>query len=192
MLKRKKGISPIIRGWPPHLFLTWCPIIGLIPFFLLGGCNGKRITVADTFPIGSVASPWELRDVVWSGTFEQAASGLGEEARPWSAFEPQHVWLAVYQHDTHADHQLTVRAFAFSSSKQAQRAFEHFRSAGANGLEAGDQGCWTRDGVLVLWGRMVFDIFGSGPSTFASPEQAVYLLAFIEKRMPKDLPGASR
>jgi hypothetical protein len=46
--------------------------------------------------------------------------------------------------------------------------------------------------VLVLWGRMVFDIFGRGPANVASPEQAVYLLAFIEKKMPADLPDTPR
>jgi hypothetical protein len=133
-----------------------------------------------------------LQDAVWDGSFERAAAGLGEEAEQWRAFDPEHVWLAVYQHDTRPEHKLTVRAFAFSPAEQARRAFEHFRPPDADAFQVGDEGCWTEDGVLVLWGRMVFDIFGNDPSAFASPEQAVYLLAFIEKKMPAGLPDAPR
>ena len=85
-----------------------------------------------------------------------------------------------------------MRIFAFSSTQQARRAFESFRPADADALQAGDEGCWTDDGILVLWGRLVFDIFGSGSGRIANPEQAVYLLAFIERQMPADLPGAPR
>ena len=59
-------------------------------------------------------------------------------------------------------------------------------------LEAGDEACWTADGILVRWGRLVFDIFGRGPSSIASPKQAAYLLAFFEKQMPADLPDDPR
>jgi hypothetical protein len=163
---------------------------GLLALAALGGCGEKRVTIADTFPTGSYASPWVLQDVVWDGSFERAAEALDDEAQQWRAFGPEHVWLAVYRHDTRAENKLTVRALAFSSREQARRAFDHFRPADADELEAGDDGCWTKDGVLVLWGRMVFDIFGNDPSASANPEQAFYLLAFIEKRMPAGLPDA--
>ena len=182
---RKKTISPITGEIPVVL-----PIIGLIPF--LCGCEQKRVSVADTFPKGSYASPWVLQGEVWSGTLGEAASGLGEEAEQWGRFAPERVWLAVYRHDTRANHKLTVRTWAFASTEQARRAFEHFRPANPNELKAGDEGCWTPDGILVRWGRLGFDIFGSSPSAVASPEQAVYLLAFIEKRMPAGLPDAPR
>jgi len=178
-----------------------CPalsaIIELIPFSCsclalgtFGGCGAKRVTIADTFPTGSYASPWVLQDAVWDGSFERAANALGDEAEQWGAFAPERVWLAVYRHDTRAGDKLTVRAFALSSPEQARRAFDHFHPADADELEAGDDGCWTEDGVLVLWGRMVFDIFGNNPAAFGNPEQAVYLLAFIEKKMPAGLPDA--
>ncbi|MFQ5807617.1 MAG: hypothetical protein ACE5I3_14310, partial [Phycisphaerae bacterium] len=165
-------------------------LLAVLALVALGGCGGKRATIADTFPKGSYASPWVLQDEVWSGSFDQAAGALGEEAEQWRAFEPERVWLAVYRHDTHAEEKLTVRAFAFWSNEQARRAFEHFRPPDADELKAGSAGCWTPDGVLVLWGRVVFDLFGHEPSAFASPEQAVYLLAFIEKKMPRGLPDA--
>ncbi len=165
-------------------------VAALLGLVTLGGCGGKRATLADAFPTGSYASPWLLQGALWDGSFEQAADALGDEAESWGAFDSEHVWLAVYRHDTRAEHRLTVRAFAFSSREQARRAFDHFRPADADELEAGDAGCWTEDGVLVLWGRLVFDIFGNDPSAFASPEQAVYLLAFVEKKMPAGLPDA--
>lgn len=166
------------------------PIIALIPFFFLAGCNQDRASVADTFPKGSYASPWVLQGSIWSGSLEQAAGGLGEEAEQWARFAPDRVWLAIYRHHARPDHKLTVRAWAFASTDQARRAFEHFRPASPDQLKAGDEGCWTSDGILVRWGRLVFDIFGGGPTAIARPEQAVYLLAFIEKRMPADLPDA--
>jgi hypothetical protein len=155
---------------------------------LLAGCQTERVTITDTFPVGSYASPWVLQGDVWSGSFDHAAAGLGDEANEWAAFEPEQVWLAVYRHDTRTHHKLTARVFAFASPDDARRAFEHFRPADAELLKAGDEGCWTSDGVLVCWGRLVFDIFGNDPASFASPEQALYLLAFIEKKMPPHLP----
>ena len=168
------------------------PALVVLGAVVLGGCSRKSVTVADTFPKGSYASPWVLQGEVWSWSLEQAAGGLGEEAGQWAELEPERVWLAVYQHDTRTDHRLTVRGWALSSADQARRAFERFLPADAEALKAGDEACWREDGILVLWGRMVFDIFGSGPSHFASPEQAVRLLAFIEKRMPAELPDNPR
>ncbi len=166
-----------------------CVALGVLT---LAGCTARHITIADTFPKGSYASPWVLQGKVWSGSLEQAADGIGDEATQWGTFEPERVWLAVYQHDTRVAHKLIVRAWAFASAAQARRAFEHFCPDDTRSLQAGDEGCWTDDGILVLWGRMVFDIFGSGPSTLTSPGQAVYLLAFFEKQMPPDLPSAPR
>jgi len=159
---------------------------------VLAGCNARHVTIADTFPKGSYASPWVLQGEVWSGSLEQAADAIGDEAAQWATFGPERVWLAVYQHDTRVAHKLIVRAWAFASAAQARRAFEHFQPKDAKSLQAGNGGCWTDDGILVLWGRMVFDIFGSGPSTLTSPGQAVYLLAFFEKQMPPNLPSAPR
>jgi hypothetical protein len=158
----------------------------------LSGCNATRVTIADTFPKGSYAAPWVLRDQVWSGSLARAAEALGDEAAQWGAFEPQRVWLAVYQHDTRRDHELVARIWAFASPGQARRAYQHFRPHDADALEAGDEACWVDDGILVLWGRLVLDIFGRGPTALASPEQAIYLLAFFEKRMPAGLPDDPR
>jgi len=162
----------------------------VLAILVLTGCQARRLTIADTFPAGSYASPWVLQGEVWSGSFERAASGLGDQAEQWAVFAPERVWLAVYRHDSRTDHKLTARAFAFTSGEQARRAFEHFRPGQADQLEAGNEGCWTEDGVLVLWGQMVFEIFGNAPASFACPEQSVYLLAFVEKKMPAGLPDA--
>ena len=174
------------KAWHARCFERAC--FSVLAAVVLGGCGARRPTIADTFPVGSYASPWVLQGEVWNGSFDQAASALGQEAEQWGSFEPEHAWLAVYRHDTHAHHKLTARAFAFPSAAKARRAFEHFRPIDAGQLEAAEEGCWTQDGVLVLWGRLVLDIFGNDPSSFASPEQALYLLAFIEKKMPPGLP----
>jgi hypothetical protein len=178
------GQAWLVRALPASL-------AALIPM-MITGCNAKRVTVADTFPPGSYASPWVLQGEVWSGTLDQAADGLGEEAEEWQAFGPGQVWLAVYAHDTRPGCRLIARAFAFSSVEQARQAFAHFRPPNADKLEAGDEACWTDDGVLVLWGRLVYDIFGNDPTSFAGAEQALYLLACIEKKMAPDLPSAPR
>lgn len=156
----------------------------------LAGCEGKRVTIADTFPQAGYASPWHLENPVWSGSLGEATPGLGEEAERWAAFEPEHVWLANYRHDTHPRHRLTARVWAFLSAADARRAFEHFRPENAGALEAGDEACWMDDGILVLWGCTILDIFSSGTPAAAGAEQAVYLLAFFEKQMPPGLPDA--
>lgn len=152
------------------------------------GCAQKHVVISDTFPRGGYASPWVLDGSVWSGTPAEAADAIGAEYEQWAAFNPARIWLAVYRHDARADNTLTVRAWTFPSSEQARRAYEKVRPENASKLKAGDEACWTQDGVLVRWGRMIFDIFGRGPAGGARPEQAVYLLAFFEKRMPRDLP----
>jgi hypothetical protein len=153
------------------------------------GCGQKRVTIKDTFPIGSYASPWVLDGAVWSGTPDEAAGAVGGEYERWNAFNPERIWLAVYHHDTRTDNTLTVRAWSFPSAEQARRAYEKFRPENAAKLQAGDEACWMKDGILILWGRMVFDIFGRGPVAGSNAEQAVYLLAFFEKKMPHDLPN---
>ena len=158
----------------------------------LTGCSAKHGTIADTFPKSGSASPWILNGEVWSGTLEQAAAAIGEDAVAWGAFEPRQVWLAIYRHETRPANELTVRAWEFASVARAQEVYKFFSPGDADSLKAGDDACWTQDGILVLWGRMVFDIFGRGPAALASPEQAVYLLAFIEKGMPADLPENPR
>ena len=64
---------------------------------LLVGCEGKRVTIADTFPKSAYASPWRLQGDVWSGSLEEATLGLGDEAQHWAVFEPERVWLAIYR-----------------------------------------------------------------------------------------------
>ena len=158
------------------------------------GCSQKRVDLVEVLPKGLRATPWVLSGEIWSGTPEQALAGLGREVEVWDAFDPQQVWLAVYQHETHSDHELITRIWSFPSAAQARRAYQHFRPTDATSFEVrrGGEGCWTPDGLLVVWGRLVIDIFGRGPGDRASPEQAMYLLAFIEKDMPADLPDQPR
>ena len=155
----------------------------------LAGCQQRRVTIAEAFPLGSFASPWELDGRVWSGTPAEAAEAVGADYAAWSACDPERIWLAVYRHDTRKNDTLTVRAWSFPSVEQASRAYDKFRPMEASKLAAGDAACWTKDGILVLWGRVVFDIFGRGPTGGSNPEQAVYLLACLEKKMPRDLPS---
>lgn len=184
-------------AFAPRVGRNWAGIVGSVnlrlAIFCLAvicttGCGQKRVTINDTFPRGSYASPWVLDGSVWSGTPSAAAYAVGDEYGQWKAFEPERVWLAVYRHDTRKDNTLTVRAWSFPSAQQARRAYDKFRPENASQLKAGDEACWTRDGILIRWGRMIFDIFGRGPAGGTNPEQAVYLLAFFEKKMPRDLP----
>lgn len=169
--------------------------VGLVAAGLLSlsGCHDSR-SMLDAFPPGTVASPWVLDGDVWSGSFASARDALGEEADAWGAFEPQRVWLATYRHDQDPRARLTIRAWAFASREAARRAYDHFEPLGPDrrAFDAGDRGCWTSDGVLFVWGRMVFDIFGSDPSRAASAEQAAYLSAHVERRVPVALLEAPR
>ena len=165
-------------------------IHSLFAAFLLvsAGCASKNVTISDTFPTGGYASPWILDSPVWCGEPDEASFAVGDEYPEWKAFNPKRLWLAVYRHDSRRDNTITVRAWSFPNSEQARRAYEKFRPENASALKAGDEACWTKDGILVLWGRMIFDIFDTNASGASSPEQAVYLLAFFEKKMPHDLP----
>ena len=163
----------------------------LAVLLLGGGCAQKIVTVASVFPVTSVAAPWVLQGAVWNGTFEQAKQALGKEAATWGAFGCTLAWLAVYQHMHQSERTITVRAFAFGSRAEAQQAFEYFRPPGAVEFRAGDHGCWTKIGVLFVWGRLVFDIFEAQASR-QSEFQAARFTGFIESHMPADLPDNPR
>jgi hypothetical protein len=82
--------------------------------------------------------------------------------------------------------------FDVGSAQQARRAYEHFKPPLAPSFGGGDEACWTSDGLLLVWGRLVLDIFGGDAQRGAVPEQAVYLLAFLERNMPPGLPENPR
>ena len=166
-------------------------LLGLSCLCLACGCARRAKSIADVLPVGSVASPWVLQGAVWSGSFQQAAPALGEDASAWRRFEPARVWLAVYRHEDDPKRRTTVRGFAFDTAAAARAAYEHFRPADAKPFAAGDDGCWTEIGVLFVWGRMVFDVFGNDAS-FSSQGQSAYVTAFIEKDMPAGLPRVPR
>ena len=151
-------------------------LLGLACLCMFGGCAWRAKTITAVFPAGSQAAPWVLQDAVWDGSFARAARGLGE---------------AVYHHQDDPKRRTTVRAFAFDSRVAARNAYQHFRPTDAKAFNAGDEGCWTEIGVLFVWGRMVFDVFGNDAS-FSSQGQSAYVTALIEKEMPTTLPEAPR
>ena len=166
-------------------------LLGLACLCICSGCVRRAKTIAAVFPEGSQAAPWILQDAVWDGSFGRAARALGDDAKDWRRFRPTHVWLAVYHHEDDPKRRTTVRAFAFDSRVAARNAYEHFRPTDAKAFNAGDEGCWTEIGVLFVWGRLVFDIFGSRAS-WRSEVQAAAMTGFIQSHMPRGLPDAPR
>lgn len=150
---------------------------------LLAGCAGGPRPVRDAFPPGASAAPWILQGDVWSGTFDQAAPALGDDAPEWQRHGPTRIWLARYCHEQHPDRCLTVRGFAFASVEDARRAYESLRPADAQAFRAGTAGCWTEIGVLFQDGRLVFDILGP-QAGWDSQIQAALLASFLANRMP--------
>lgn len=150
------------------------------------GC-ARQTTVVELFPVGAQASPWVLVGEVWSGTFDAAAAGLGDDAERLRPFGPQRVWLAIYGHDTHSMRRLTARVFAFATPERAGEALRVLAPGEPNPFNAGDEGFWTDDGVAYRQGRLLFDIFGNRGDAIAIPEQAVYLSAYFEQRMTREL-----
>ena len=170
---------------------VWCCAVLLTVSSLSAGCAPKHVTVAATFPKASAAAPWILDGEVWSGPPSEAIAALGSDADDWRPLDPSRVWLAVYRHQSDAQRTLTLRAFAFATPNGARRAYERFKSPSAAEFNAGDEGCWTGIGVLFVWGRLVFDIFGSETSQH-SEVQAAIMAGAIEKRMPEGLPDDPR
>ena len=169
--------------------LRWMVLVAAA--LLAGGCALRGRTLVSAFPQASEAPPWVLDGRGWSGSFAQAAIGLGPDAEQWRPHRPVQVWLAVYRHQTAADRKLTVRAMAFDTRESARRAYEHFQPDDARAFRAGEEGCWTEIGVLFVWGRLVFDIFGSRAS-WRSEVQAAAMTGFIQSHMPRGLPDAPR
>jgi|GEM_PF-1101065 len=159
----------------------------LTSVFAFGGCAQSRHRVVDAFPTARVAAPWILEGEVWTGTFEDAAPALGDDAETWKKFSPTRVWLARYTREGDPARVLTVRCFAFDSPETARAAFEVFRPPLAKPLRAGDVGCWTECGVLFQWQRLVFDIFGDDVS-WGSEVNSSVMAAIIARRMPAGVP----
>ena len=162
--------------------------LGLLLLPLCVGCATGGRQVADAFPPGSVAAPWVLQSEVWAGSFDAAASALGDDAEIWRKYNPTRVWLAVYTHESETERSLKVRCFAFGSADDARRAFARFQPLEAKPFAYGDAGCWTEIGVLFQWGRLVCDIFGDRAS-WGSQMQSSLLAAHIARRMPPGAPG---
>lgn len=155
------------------------------------GCADTRRPVTVAFPPAAAAWPWILQDAVWSGSFDESAPGLGEDAEKWRDHHPTRVWLAIYRHERDPRRRLTVRCFAFESSENARAALESFRPADAQPFDAGDEGCWTGVGVVFRWGRLVLEVFGPDAS-WGSQTQSSLLAAFLIKRMPAGAPEDPR
>jgi hypothetical protein len=155
----------------------------------LAGCVARHASVADAFPVSAVAAPWILEGEIWSGTFAAAAPALGTDADQWRDPQPTHVWLAAYTHEGDRARRLIARAFEFETSAAARMMFDRVRPVGTKNFSAGESGCWTGDGVLFVWGRLVFDIFASQAS-WQNELQAAMLAQFIQKQMPPGLPDA--
>ena len=158
----------------------------LLGLLICAGCAARNTAVSDAFPVGSVASPWVLQGEIWSGTFDEAAPALGDDAETWRKLTPTRVWLAIYGHELQPERCVKVRCFAFATPENARTAYNVAAPLVASRFQAGDEGCWTEIGVLYRWGRLVFDIFGD-QATWASQVQASYLSAVISRQMP---PGA--
>jgi hypothetical protein len=168
-------------------------VIGRLSLLLLlcVGCAQTRRPVTAAFPPAVVAWPWILQEEVWSGSFDEAAPGLGEDAEKWREHHPTRVWLAIYRHERDPQRRLTVRCFAFESSGSARAAFESFRPIDAKAFDAGDAGCWSGVGVMFRWGRLVLEVFGPDAS-WSSETQSSLLATFLIKRMPAGAPEDPR
>ncbi len=162
-----------------------CALVAAALLVLLSGCAAGPARLADAFPRAAAADPWRLDGEVWSGTFADAVYALGDEAGAWSNLEPQWVWLAIYRHAEHPDARLIVRVFQFADVAGAQRACTRFLPLNERPFQAGDQGFWLDDGVMFRRGRLVFEYFGSGDLERASPEQAVYLVGLMERKLSR-------
>lgn len=165
--------------------------VPLLMVTLLVGCASQR-TVLDAFPTGSEASPWQLDGIAWAGTFESARESIGKEAEQWSRHGPRGAWLGRYVHQARPHQSVTVRGLSFDSAEAARQAYDEMSPAGAKEYKAGDRGCWTVDGVLFQWGRLVFDIFSRDGESSGDPMQSVFLSAFVEKGMAPGLPEDPR
>ena len=161
--------------------------LGLLLTLLCAGCAANRLAIRDSFPPGSMAAPWVLQGEVWTGSFDDAAPALGDDANTWRKLGPTRAWLAVYCHETEPQRCLKVRCLAFPVADDARQAFDEFRPFDAKPFQCGDAGCWTEFGVLFQWGRLVFDIFG-GDASWGSQVESSMLAVFIAKRMPAGAP----
>ncbi len=156
------------------------------------GCAQRRPRLVRVFPHNSAAWPWLLRQNIWEGSIDQAASALGRDAEIWQKLQPDHVWLAVYDHATRDDTQLVVRVFRFPTADDARAAYDAVRPPHAEAFDIGDAGCWTSDGVLFVWGRLVFDVLIRSERGEVDPEQTIAVVSFLEHRMPPGLPADPR
>lgn len=159
-------------------------ILGAIAFG--SGCSQSRLLV-EAFPTGRVASPWVLDGAAWSGTFDQAAPGMGADAAAWEKYAPEHVWLAIYRHESRPRQKLIARLLSFSTTAAAHSAYDAIAPLRRKEFKAGDEGCWTGDGVLFRWSRLNIEVFSADPATQPAPEQAVFLVGFLEKRISPEL-----
>ena len=147
------------------------------------GCSKSLRTIEAAFPRGLAADPWSLVDDVWTGPAQRAASAIGDDWARIEPYRPRRAWLAVYQHERAANRTMTVRAFQFDTPGTARRVFDEWRPDDAANFTIGDGGCFTKIGVMFVWGNTFFDVFANDPGWNAEM-QAAYLTGFIEFKLP--------
>lgn len=169
--------------------------LGLVLFAVavgVCGCQSAPRTLRDAFPRAGVAAPWRASSDPWCGSLAEAANALGSDADSWRSPPPRQVWLATYTFEQDLERRLIVRTFVYEHPEGAVLAFEKHRPPSSRQFKAGDDGCWTPDGVLFRWGRLVFDVFGVTGNHRVVPEQVIVLVGRLEHQMPPDVPENPR
>ncbi len=147
---------------------------------LFAGCASPA-HIDEAFPPARVADPWILDGAVWSGTFDDAAAALGDDAAVLAPLGPRRVWIARYRHVSEP-RALVARGLALGDVESARLAYRAACPAQGREFDRGDEGCWTDVGVAFRRERLVIEVFGQPPS-WASTVQAAVLATYIDRRL---------
>lgn len=166
--------------------LRRCPIVWSLVVLCIGCASPARVD--DAFPPARAADPWILDEAVWSGTFDEAATALGDDAAALAPLGPRRVWIARYCHDSEP-RALVARGLALADAEAARLAYHAACPTQGREFNRGDEGCWTDVGVAFRRDRLIIEVFGQPPS-WASTVQAAVLATYIDRRLtPQALAG---
>lgn len=147
------------------------------------GCQRPNATLADRIPRGTDAYPWVADGAVDCGPFEAAAAAAGDTPGPLEALHPVEFCRQAFLNPAESRRRVTLRAFRFVDETAAKDAVLALRPALNGNFDAGDEGVWLDDGVLVRSGTVVFELRVRDDESPGPAEAAVFVWSQVEKRI---------
>lgn len=147
-------------------------------------CRAPQASLADSVPRGTDAHPWVAEPQVACGPLADAET-LGQDAEAWAALNPVEVCEQAYANPDEPGRTVALHAVRFADLQAAEAAMSAARPVPFTPFDAGDEGAWLDDGILIRIGPVVYVLRVRDEGAPGPPESAVFVWSQVERRMAR-------